>query len=60
MGLALTWPRARQLVQFHRPVELPSYDDKAKSFPVNNSEAILKQVINLIPSEINPGKFINI
>lgn len=57
MGLALTWPRARQLVHFYQPPELPSYDGLSKTFTINSeTEAMLKQVIALIPDEINPSK----
>lgn len=57
MGLALTWPRARQLVHFYQPPELPSYDGVLKSFTVNSDiEAMLKKVAVLIPTEIKPGK----
>lgn len=57
MGLALTWPRARQLVHFYQPLELPSYDGLSKSFTVNSdTEAMLKKVIFLIPSDIKPSK----
>jgi len=55
MGLALTWPRARQLMRFHQPLKLPSYD--GKPFTVNSdTEAMLKKVIALIPEEIKPSK----
>lgn len=57
MGLALTWPRARQLVHFYQPLELPSYDGISKTFTVNSDiDALLKKVIALIPEEINPSK----
>lgn len=57
MGLALTWPRARQLVHFYQPLELPSYDGISKTFTVNSDiDAMLKKVIALIPEEINPSK----
>lgn len=61
MGLALTWPRARQLVHFYQPQVLPSYDGLSKVFTINSDiEAMLKKVIALIPNEINPSKTIKI
>jgi len=58
MGLALTWPRARQLMRFYQPQELPSYDGISKVFTINSdTEAMLKKVIALIPEEIKPSKF---
>lgn len=57
MGLALTWSRARQLVHFYQPSELPSYDGISKAFTINSeTEAMLKKVVVLIPDEINPSK----
>ncbi|VVC42534.1 Hypothetical protein CINCED_3A009963 [Cinara cedri] len=57
MGLALTWPRARQLVYFYQPQELPSYDGLTKTYTINSDiEAMLKKIIPLIPSEIHPGR----
>lgn len=57
MGLALTWARAIQLVRFHYPSELPSYDGLSKAFTINNdTEIIFKKVIDLIPEEIKPSK----
>lgn len=60
MGLALTWPRARQLVNFYLPQKLPSYDGLSKLFTINSEiEVMLKKVIVLIPNEINPSKYKN-
>jgi len=57
MGLALTWPRARQLMHFYQPQELPSYDGISKTFTINSdTEAMLKKIIALIPEEIKPSK----
>lgn len=57
MGLALTWPRARQLIHFYKPLELPSYDGLSKSFTISSdTEILFKKVINLIPEEIKPSK----
>lgn len=59
MGLALTWPRARQLVNFYQPQELPSYDGLTKTSTINSDiEAMFKKIIPLIPNEIHPGKTI--
>lgn len=57
MGLALTWPRARQLIHFYQPPELPSYDGLSKSYTISSdTEALFKQIISLIPEEIKPSK----
>lgn len=57
MGLALTWPRSKELFHFYRPPELPSYDARLKkSFTINSdTEELLKIIINLIPEQINPS-----
>ena len=61
MGLALTWPRARQLAYFHQPVELPTFDGVYKTFSVNcDTEIIFKKVIALIPNEIKPGNLLSL
>jgi len=57
MGLPLTWPRAIQLVGFHYPSKLPSFDSFSKVFSINtDAEIIFKKVIDLIPEEIKPSK----
>lgn len=56
MGLALTWPRAKQLVRFYQPLELPTYD--GYTFTVNSdTEAMLIKVIALIPEECKPSNY---
>lgn len=56
MGLALTWHRAKQLVRFYQPLELPTYD--GYTFTVNSdTEAMLIKVIALIPEECKPSNY---
>ncbi|CAH1731820.1 unnamed protein product [Aphis gossypii] len=60
MGLALTWPRARQLMHFYQPQELPSYDGISKIFTINSdTEAMFKKVIALIPEDIKPNRLMD-
>lgn len=60
MGLALTWPRARQLMHFYQPQELPSYDGISKTFTINtDTEAMLKKIIALIPEELKPNRLMD-
>jgi len=55
MGLALTWSRGKQLVNFYQPVELPKFDEKTNTVN-SDTETMLKKVISLVPEEIKPSK----
>ncbi|XP_054272503.1 calcineurin-binding protein cabin-1-like [Macrosteles quadrilineatus] len=57
-GVELTWTRSHQVLSLLRPKELPTYDSSSKCSISADTETLLRRIIELVPSEMNPARLV--
>ncbi|RZF32702.1 hypothetical protein LSTR_LSTR004130 [Laodelphax striatellus] len=56
MGLALTWNRSQLVYRYFKPRELPMYDSSVRCSITQDTEALFRRIVGLVPADMDPGR----